>query len=377
MHSFRPRPLGDGFFAFLSPKVPAVPDLPEDVQNAGRNPATDARLFPSDEELTQRILFIALLICVGWSVLALGGALPLYLVNVPCLAQSAAQNYTYGGYSAVYDLSLLRLLQLLDDRDITTTTDVRLANPTQLTARAIVDGKDLKGNARIRIIILAALLIALGLIPALWKILHEFSTVAKFRRRWMEVKCANNEMGWLSASKAPGFVGWGEKKLKSYLLKTGLSSKLESSGESRREKRERERRLMDRNNAGDGPEIDIESLFSIGFVPPSHRTFRGHLPIITVTPNTWPSSLTSETISWTTWRWQRPGTSLLSECPRRNRRWRISRFDLSERRLESLLVLRSVGRCLWPTPTGYGNGQITVIFSLTRSPGCPPTPTPQ
>jgi len=82
----------------------------------------------------------------------------------------------------------------------------------------------------------------------------------------MEVKCANNEMGWLSASKAPGFVGWGEKRLKNYLLKTGLSSKLESTGESRREKRERERRMMDRHNAGDGPEIDIESLFSIGFV---------------------------------------------------------------------------------------------------------------
>ena len=277
----------------------------------------------------------------------------------------------------MYDLSLLRLLQLLDDRNITTTTDVRLANPTQLTARAIVDGKDLKGNARLRIIILTALLIALGLIPALWKILHEFNTVAKFRRRWMEVKCANNEMGWLSASKAPGFVGWGEKKLKSYLLKSGLSSKLESTGESRREKRERERRLTDRNHAGGGPEIDIESLFSIGFVPPSRRTFRGHLPIIIVTPNTWPSSSTSGTTSWTTWRWQRPGTSLPSECRRRNLHWRISKFDLLERRPESLLVLRSVGQCLWPTPKGYGNSRKFVFLSLTRSPGCPPTPTPQ
>jgi len=319
MHSFRPRPLGDGFFAFLSPKVPVVPDLPEDVQNAGRNAATDARLFPSDEELTQRILFIALLICIGWSILALGGALPLYLVNVPCLAHSAPQNYTYGGYSAVYDLSLLRLLQLLDVREITTTTNVRLADSTQLVARAIVDGKDFKGNARLRIIILTALLIALGLIPALWKILHEFNTIVTFRKRWMEVKCANNEMGWLSASKAPGFVGWGEKKLKSYLLKAGLSSKLESSGESRREKRERERRLMDRNNAGGGPEIDIESLFSIGFVSICHQTFRGRLPIFIATPSTWPFSLTSGTIFWTTWRWQRPGTSLPSECPHQNR----------------------------------------------------------
>jgi len=280
MHSLRPQPLGDGFFAFLSPKVPLVPDLPEDVQDAGRNVAADARLFPSDEELTQRILFITLLICMGWSVLALGGALPLYLINVPCLVRSAAQTYTYGGYSAVYDLSLLRLLQLLDDREITTTTDVRFPNSPQLETRAIVDGQDLRGNARIRIIILTGLLIVLGLIPALWKILHEFSTVANYRKRWMKVKCANNEMGWLSASKAPGFVGWGEKRLKSYLLKTGLSSKLESGGESRRERRERERRLIERDTSGEGLEIDIESLFSIGFVfiPSSEFpwTFTGH-----------------------------------------------------------------------------------------------------
>ena len=377
MHSFRPKPLGDGFFAFLSPNVPLVPEIPDDVQDAGRNAGTDAHLFPSDEELTQRLLFIALLICMGWSILALGGALPLYLINVPCLARSAAQNYTYGGYSAIYDLSLLRLLQLLDDRKITTTTDVRLTNSAQLATRAVVDGKDLTDNTRIRIIILTALLIALGVIPALWKILHEFNTVANFRKRWVAVKCANNEMGWLSASKAPGFVGWGEKKLKSYLLKEGLSSKLESTGESRREKRERERRLVERNNSGEGPEIDIESLFSIGFVSTCRQTFRGHLPIVIGTPSIWPSSSTSGTIFWTTWRWQRPGTSPPSGCPPPSRRWRISRSSLSERRLGSLLVPRSVDRCLWPTHTGYGNHHSLVTSPLTPSLGCSPAPAPQ
>ena len=278
MRSLRPRPLDNSFFAFLSPKVPLVPDLPNDVQDAGRNAPTDAQLFPSDEEVTQRILWIALLICMGWSILALGGALPLYLVNIPCLAQSAAHNYTYGEYSTVYDLSLLRLLQLLDDREITTTTNVQLENSTQLTTRAVVDGKDRESNVRIRIIILTALLIALGLIPALWKLLREFNTVADYRKRWNKIKCGDNEMGWLSASKAPGFVGWGEKRLKNYLLKTGLSSKLESAGESRRERRERERRVMERANSGEGPEIDIESLFSIGSVSSDCQNFRNRLP---------------------------------------------------------------------------------------------------
>ena len=256
---------------------------------------------------------------MGWSVLALGGALPLYLINVPCMARSAAQTYTYGGYSAVYDLSLLRLLQLLDDRNITTTTDVQGTSSTQLGTRAVVDGNDLENNTRIRLMVLTALLIVFGLIPALWKILREFNTVVGFRKRWIKVKCASNEMGWLSASKAPGFVGWGEKRLKSYLLKAGLSSKLESAGESRREKRERERRLMERNYSGEGPEIDIESLFSIGFVPPYHQIFSWPLTIILATLNIWPSSSTNETTFWTTWRWRRPGTLRPSECPRQNR----------------------------------------------------------
>lgn len=273
MGSLRARPLGHGFFAFLWPRVPLVPDLPDDVQDAGRNVATDAQLFPSDEEITQRVLWVALLICMGWSILALGGALPIYTIDIPCMARSAAQNYTYGGYSAVYDLSLLRLLQLLDNRDITTTTNLRLPDSPRLSTRMVVNGKDLDGNARTRIIVLVALLIGLGLIPALWKLLREFNNVANYRKRWMKVKCQDNDMGWLSASKAPGFVGWGEKRLKNYLLKIGLSSKLETAGESRRERKERERRLMERTNSGEGPEIDVESLFSIGFVSSRHQNF--------------------------------------------------------------------------------------------------------
>jgi hypothetical protein len=178
----------------------------------------------------------------------------------------------------VYDLSLLRLLQLLDNREITTTDNAQPEDTTQLATGLVVNGKDLGGDARARIIILTALLIALGLIPALWRLLREFNTVANYRKRWVKVKCRENEMGWLSASKAPGFVGWGEKRLKSYLLKTGLSSKLETSGESRRERKERERRLVERTASGEGPEIDIESLFSIGFVSTHCQGFCGHSP---------------------------------------------------------------------------------------------------
>ena len=56
--SIRPKPLGSSWFAFLFPHVPLVPSLPSDVSDAGRSPEIDSELFPSDEQLNQRALWI-------------------------------------------------------------------------------------------------------------------------------------------------------------------------------------------------------------------------------------------------------------------------------------------------------------------------------
>ena len=259
--SLRPKPLTPTLWAFLSPPVPLIPSIPVDVSDAGASPVGDAHLFPSDEELSQRTLWICFLLSSGWSILGLAGALPLYLASTPCIQESASQPRFTGFLSTLQDLSLLRLLQLLDDRDIS------ISNSRTQT-RAIVDGNDVASNTRIRIIILTVFVIVLGLIPSLWKILHEFTKLAAFRRRWLNVHLRGLEMGWLSARDAPGFSGWGEKHLKDFITRTGLSSSFDN-----RPSNDIGRNGHTQRSGMDAPlataeeeklDVDIQSLFSIG-----------------------------------------------------------------------------------------------------------------
>ncbi|KAH9178520.1 hypothetical protein EDB89DRAFT_1926998 [Lactarius sanguifluus] len=259
----RPQPLRSSFWAFLDPPVPMIPSIsgvPSDPHEPG---AADARKFPSDEELSQRTLWFCFLIVLGWSILGLVGALPLYIISMPCLADTAPTPRFLGGYSTLLDLSLMRVLQLFDDREIST--------PNNAAVLEVVNGRDLEWRARLRVIILTALLIVVGLIPALVKILREYGKLLAFRRKWTDVHLQGKEMGWISAREAPGFVGWGEKRLKDFILRTGLSSSLDfsaepaSSGTGRRGRSGRPWHSTPYMYSEEdvGLEVDILSLFTI------------------------------------------------------------------------------------------------------------------
>ncbi|KAG8898221.1 hypothetical protein FRB99_007589 [Tulasnella sp. 403] len=187
--SLRPRHLSSGLLAFLHPPVPIVPALPEDTSAYGNSPVDDAHLFPSDEQLSQRLLWVALLIALGWTLLGLIGALPLYLVSTPCLANSSP-SLTYGSaYSTLTDLSLVRLLRMYDNYNVSTSD-----NQSNVMRRAVIDGHDRTDNARARLIVLTVLTILLGVLPVLWKLWKEFRLVANYRARWLEVRCGGIEM---------------------------------------------------------------------------------------------------------------------------------------------------------------------------------------
>ncbi|KAI0041903.1 hypothetical protein FA95DRAFT_1610643, partial [Auriscalpium vulgare] len=266
----RPKPLGSSFWAFLFPSVPLVPSISRDTSDAGQSAAADARIFPSDEELTQRTLWFCFLMVAGWSIVGLAGALPLYLVDTPCLSNSANAPRYIGVYSTLQDMSLLRLLQLLDNKDIATSASV------DLHVRALVNGTDVTWRTRVRIIILTVLLIVLGIWPALWKIIKEFNKHVAYRRRWLNVHLRGQEMGWLSVRHAPGFAGWGEIRLKDFVNKTGLSSSTDAnhnaSGSATRRRNGSSTGHARRHRDGDflssaeeaNLQIDIQSLFSIG-----------------------------------------------------------------------------------------------------------------
>lgn len=232
------------------------------MDDVGKSVDTDAELFPSDELLMQRTLWVCFLIVLGWSILALAGLLPLYMVSMPCLANSAQPSAFTGVYSVLQDMSLLRLLHLLDNTNVNTST-VRLS----LLSREVVDGHDYAPMVRTRVIILTVLAIVLGVLPVLWKIVREFNRLAALRHRWLEYRCQNQEMGWLSARYNPGFVGWGEKRLKTFVQKAGLSASLDRSPEGSRTRNQTARRRQHDVDSEEVAEldIDVQNLFSVGY----------------------------------------------------------------------------------------------------------------
>lgn len=247
----RPKPLSSSWFAFLFPHTSFVPSMPSDVSDAGKSARTDDELFLSDEQLNQRALWIAFLIALGWTVLGLVGVLPLYMVSLPCLADSSPMSVYGGSYSTLQDLSLTRLLRAIESGNIPT---------SNLIAIQKRDASDPQ-NLRVRVIILTTLALVFGLLPALWKIIREFNGLVAHRNRWLEVKCNGLEMAWLSATRAPGFVGWGEKRLKDFILKSGLSSSLDKNGRNGQRRRSPDQQFDAEEKAR--LEVDIESLFSI------------------------------------------------------------------------------------------------------------------
>ncbi|KAG6873836.1 hypothetical protein C0995_010448 [Termitomyces sp. Mi166 len=258
----RPKPLGTGLFAFLFPHVPLVPPLPPNVFSSGRSAAENVDLFPSDEQLSQRALWISFLIVLGWSIVGLAGALPLYLVSIPCLAESGVTVVFGGGYSVLQDLSVIRLLRLFDNGSVSSSSIFEYFNPY-----------DDPQNARVRVIVLTALTLALGVLPALWMIIREFNRLVAYRTRFTDILCEGKELGWLSARNAPGFVGWGEKRLKEFLLETGLSHSMEprngrdararNGNRDRGHRRSEEMQPLTKAEEAN-VEVDVQSLFSIG-----------------------------------------------------------------------------------------------------------------
>lgn len=284
--SLRPPPLGNGFFAFLHPPVPIVPEMPTDVSDFGDSAAGDAHLFPSDDELSQRTIWLAFTLVFAFTCVGLVLALPLYTVSTPCTGNTAPDS-TYGGqWSVLQDLSLLRLLQLLKSGNITThppASSSLSSSHIELQRRLMVDGTDYAHTARVRLLILTVLLLVVAIFPALIKILREFNKLLAYHNRWTAIRCEGLEMGWLSVSRAPGLKRMGEAQVKALFEKTGMAKRANDSGPSLAPAgRESPRRQRSNTPTNDGEEgsltgrrrgiseggrgIDITGIFTIVYV---------------------------------------------------------------------------------------------------------------
>lgn len=292
----RPPALSNGFFAFLHPPVPLVPSLAsmsdmDDARDARVNPrpnqpnADPAQLFASDEQLAQRTLWVVFLICLGWSFLALAVVLPLYLVQTPCLPNSDPQ-VSYGGrYGTLNDLSLLRVLRMLDNGSVNTGSTPATKRHLFFVKRLIDNGKDLSKNAYARLIALCVILIVLAILPALWKLWKEFRRLANYYQAWHEGRCERYEMAYLSCGTghsallgtrggAWGWRGWGEGRVKAFFRKSGLGSgpglgagagdRAALSPAERTGRRARNQPSPGSSEEKADAEINVTSVFSVG-----------------------------------------------------------------------------------------------------------------
>jgi calcium permeable stress-gated cation channel len=113
--------------------------------------------------------------------------------------------------------------------------------------------------------------VVLAVLPALYKILKEFTRMVAYRKRWINVLCQENELGWLSVREAPGFAGVGERKLKKMMSDIGLSRKDTAIARNGTQKRTEPPRSTQGANGEPNSaekaklEIDIRDLFSIGY----------------------------------------------------------------------------------------------------------------
>jgi calcium permeable stress-gated cation channel len=254
----------------------------------GQAVSDPAQLFASDEQLAQRTLWIVFLICLAWSFIALAIALPIYLVQTPCLPTSGPYTQYGGRYGTLNDLSLSRLLRMLDNGQINGASQGKASFLRRLLDQ---NGNDLAPNAYGRLIAICVIIIVLAILPALWKLWKEFHALAAYHKEWDQGRCERYEIAYLSCGTgnsrllgnrggAWGWRGWGEGKVKAFFRKTGLGGGAglrdrhlavsESTGLLTPQESEGRRR---RNQPSPGSseekadaEINVTSVFSVGCV---------------------------------------------------------------------------------------------------------------
>jgi hypothetical protein len=250
--------------------------MPSDVSEIGSSAARDAQLFPSDDELTQRSIWTAFVLVSGFAIVGLAGALPLYIVRTPCTGDTAPPPQYGGGWSTLQDLSLLRVLRLLQNGNIATQSVSSPGGPASsaLERRLIVNGHDYAHEARIRLLILTVLLLVVAVFPILIKLMKEFNKLLAYRHRWLAIRCDNMEMGWLSIERTPGLKGMGESDVKDLFAELGVMKRpadgtTSSMSESPRRRRpdtptsdDEDGALTGRRGRG-GNEIDVTGVFTI------------------------------------------------------------------------------------------------------------------
>jgi hypothetical protein len=168
-------------------------------------------------------MFTGLKLAALSSLVALGAALPMFLVKVPCLGETSPQNYLGGRLGTLTDLSLLHL-------------------PIQIRALPSTISPAIS-SARIRLIIILVLITVISVFGGLFAIARSYSALSKYRKNFTEQVCGGLSMVFISGKNAAGWNGLTEEKIKIWL-------------------REREAP----QNGGDRKELEVVGVFAVPYV---------------------------------------------------------------------------------------------------------------
>ena len=170
----------------------------------------------SSADLTQRTMFTGLKLAALSSPVAVGAALPMFLVGVPCLEQTSPQNNLGGRLGSITDLSLLRLLNALDPSPDSDSTANFLHLPLQPRALPSTISPAIS-TARIRLIIILILIAVLSVGGGLFAIARAYAALSRYRKSFTGGVCGGMIMVFISSKHAPGWASLTEEKIKVWL----------------------------------------------------------------------------------------------------------------------------------------------------------------
>lgn len=170
----------------------------------------------SSAAIAQRTMLAGLKLAALSSLVALGAALPLFLVNVPCLSETSPRNELGGRLGSLTDLSLLRLLNALHPSPDSDSTSNFLRIP--LASRALPSTiSPAISSARIRLIIILVLIATLSVGGGLFAIARAYAALSKYRQEYRDVVCGGLSMAFIPAPRVKSWEGLTEEKIKLWL----------------------------------------------------------------------------------------------------------------------------------------------------------------
>lgn len=175
----------------------------------------------SEGHLGLHSMLAALKLAAVPSLVALAAALPLYLVNTPCLDATSPSNTLGGRTGSLTDMSLLRLLNSLDPSPGSQSTSSQLHLQAYIRALPSTIAPAI-GSARVRLIVLLVIITVLGCGGGLFVLFRAYTAFARYHKRFELEICGGMDMVIIPLQRAKAWSGLSEEGIRRWIGERGL-----------------------------------------------------------------------------------------------------------------------------------------------------------